>query len=173
MTEDVDKDASCIRRRIVSIGDQSPFTRLIAFDFWDGPRDGVLWSEPCEASVRFDFLDWDRGHKLRIFSLAVLPRAAFSQVADLCRAAATGPPSDARQQWWVIWQFPSPDAQRQVEKQLDGILAQASAPFAVVAARDLLHPIIALRDVAGLEIAAIAQGLGSSRSDWFTYLGLK
>src|SRR5712691_7359586 len=108
----------------------SPFTRIIALGFYDGPTSGVLQCETCARVYRFDILDWDDDHEVRVFRLAVLP----SQSLDECVAifAQTDAPR------WPVWvpersKLPSEEARESADRAVEGILHQAESAELLVA----------------------------------------
>ncbi len=140
---------------------KSPFTKMIALDYYDGPTFGLLWDHRRSAAYKFDMLDWDDHHRVRVFSLAELPEGAFDRVAEAC--ATTGPP--AWPIWVPNWQFESDASRDAANRVVDAVLEQASRPHAVVAAEDLLDTILRARRTADQDLAA--------GQDWFALLGLE
>jgi hypothetical protein len=136
------------------------FAKILAFDYDDGPTEGLAWSEHCLVSVKFDLLAWDERRELRIFSLAPLPPHSFAEVVAAC--SVMGSP---RWPVWVpIWRFATEQQRLVAEQAVDNVLAGARPPELVVAARDLSRELLAVRAVADKEMAAI--------DDWFDFLGV-
>lgn len=132
-------------RRTVS----SPFLRLVATGYYDGPTDGLVECGACKTLYVFHKLDWDDGQNVRIFSLAPT-RGSF---AELERTAST---SLASSTWILTGDERVGPAPVYVQRCLD---TAASVEF-VVASRDLLKVIEVWRP------SGLQQGI-----DWFAELG--
>jgi hypothetical protein len=123
--------------------DPSPITRVVALDWSDGPTDGVL-QVGDGATYRFQMIDSRSGapdeSDVRVYGLHPLPADALSRLTDAL--ADTHQPT-----WpvfWPIWKFPSEDVQRQVEREVEAVLAQAG-PLEWVLVGDIgIGPIRAL-----------------------------
>ena len=146
-------DAKCCRllfgdlRRVVS-----PFVRLIATDYYDGPTEGIIECGACSRVYSFRKLDWDQGQDVRIFALSPIPGCAISEF----EARAAG---EVVSKWpsWVLME----ETETEIAATVDGIRDMASPAEFIVATEDLLSLIEAWRPV----------GL-SDDVDWFSELGL-
>ena len=165
--------SSCIWRHLAAGRPRSPFARLIALDFWDGPKSGVLWSDACSASIRFDFLEGDLLQDVRIYSLAALPPDAFSRLTEICSASIVAPPRQSWTEWWVVWDFPSDVARKEANEAVERLLEAASAPFAVIASSSLLEGIAAAREISREDIPLVAGALRERGTDWPTAVQLE
>jgi hypothetical protein len=78
---------------------KSPFTKVIAVRYYDGPLEGFLdhrdWSQACV----FRLLDWDRVTDVRVFEIA--------RVEDLEFEEAVGLLFRDRRPTWPVWVLPS------------------------------------------------------------------
>lgn len=131
----------------------SPFGRVIAFDYDDGPRMGIVECNACSLAYRFDRLEtdvdgiydlnsWERGQELQVFSLMPMPEDAFAKiVAKLLMVESPR---------WPVWAPGMPTRsmtfEQLVEREIDPLLNQAGPPVLIVAAPGLLRPIVALRE---------------------------
>lgn len=125
----------------------SPFVRLIATDYYDGPTQGVVECGSCGTLYAFHKIDWDDGQDVRIFSLA----ATHGSFAEL-EISVVGSPR------WPAWVLIGDEARGadSVQRSID---RAASVEF-VVASRNLLEVIDVWRP------ARLPQDI-----DWFDELG--
>jgi hypothetical protein len=128
----------------------SPFSRLIATGFYDGPTNGLVECSTCKMTYSFERLDWDDQQDLRVFSLAPACPGGLDGVAQ-----AEGAPTPK----WPIWVLG--DAQGGFGATVDAFVTSAAPVEFVVATHDLLGTIEIWRPV----------GLGE-HPDWFVELGL-
>ena len=159
MTEPI----SCCRELArVPGGAGSPFTRIIALDWYDGPRSGLLQCEVCGREFRFELLDerLDEGDgpDLRVYSLAPLPAGSIAKV--VAALAGTHPP--AWPVWAPIWTFPDPEAKAAAEASVDRVIEQAARPELVVVTRDLAAEIREARAITDDDVATV--------DDWVSFL---
>lgn len=139
---------------------KSPFSKLIALGYYDGPTSGLVQCDTCSAVYRFEMLDWDEDEDVRIFSLSPLPAEAFDQIVKVCEQSS----SPKWPIWVPIWKFASSAEENQANQEIEQILNQAKNPQLIVAAQDLTQEIIATQKV---EIDNLNQV-----KDWFSQLGL-
>src|SRR4051812_25452498 len=86
---------------------KSPFTRIIALDWYDGPRGSLLQCGRCDRESRFERLDEsihdDEGQDVRIFGLAPLPAHSLDRFVEaLSRYQSPNQPV-----WVPLWTFPT------------------------------------------------------------------
>jgi hypothetical protein len=166
----VNRSAPCCKDPAALAGAPSPFPKILALGFYDGPTAGVLQCG-CGAAYRFDMLDWDGEHRVRVFRLAALPRGSLDQCA--AAFAQSEPP---RWPVWVPWSRTSPPAEVRdaVNREVDRVLAEAGPPDLVVAWTGYGEKVLAARrlpaeDLQGVPDWFSAEGPGR---DWFALLGL-
>jgi hypothetical protein len=110
---------------------RSPFTKIIAARYYDGPMEGFLehrdWPEACV----FQLLDWDRETDLRVYEIARLPDLTFDDVVAML--------FEDRRPTWPIWVLPS--SVRSRGEQLVDASFSRSQPVATVTTRDLTEQI--------------------------------
>ena len=125
---------------------KSPFTKVIATRYYDGPMEGFLghgeWLQACV----FQLLDWDRETDIRVYEIARVEDLAFEEVVSLL--------FHDRLPTWPVWVLPSVVRERG-ERLLDECFARAR-PVATVTTRDLFGD-IALWDPA--DDAPMSSGL--------------
>jgi hypothetical protein len=151
----------------------SPFTRIIALDFYDGPTGGVLQCAACGAVYQFDMLDWDDDHAVRVIRLASLPPGSLEACVQ-----ALGQPEPPR---WPVWvpsrqALPSEEAREAADRAVASVLAHARLAELVVAWAGYGERILAARRMPASELQGVpdwfsAEDPGQLR-DWFTFLGL-
>jgi hypothetical protein len=150
----------------------SPFTKIIASDFYDGPTGGILQCETCQTVYQFDMLDWDDHHQVRVFRLRVLPESSWEKSLQALEKAEPPP----RWQVWVPCKWPSDDAREEANRKLSKILAQAKPAELLVAWLGYGERILAARKFSpkdlDMEPAWLTVDDKSKFRDWFPLLGL-
>jgi hypothetical protein len=152
---------------------ESPFAKIIALGFYDGPTSGILQCRTCGRVYGFDMLDWDEGHGVRIFRLALLPPDAL----DRCVSALApyGPPQ------WPVWvparaNLPSEETGEVADRQVERILGQAEPAELVVAWTGYGDRVLAAKSVPAAELVDAPDWFSvddpSNLPDWFSLLGL-
>jgi hypothetical protein len=125
---------------------KSPFNKVIATRYYDGPMEGFLghcdWTQACV----FQLLDWDRETDLRVYEIARIEDLAFEDVVGLL--------FHDRLPTWPVWVLPS-GVRDHGEQLVDECFGRAR-PVATVTTRDLFGD-IALWDPA--EDAPMSSGL--------------
>lgn len=130
---------------------RSPFSRLIAVGYYDGPTDGVVECGWCKATYWFEKLDWDDWQNVRVFSIAPVVCDGLDDLANISGAAAPRWPS------WALVGAIKPE----FSAKLEALRQSATERAFVVATRDLLVRLDVWRPF----------GLGA-HGDWFTELAL-
>lgn len=149
----------------------SPFGRVVALGYYDGPTSGVLQCATCPSVYRFEMLDWNAGQDVRVFSLARLPPGSLERVVDLC--PKTRPP-----QWpiWVpLWEFATQEEQQAVERQIEAVLNQGQPPDEIIAWSTEAGGIVAARALSRDELSDAKDWFsvrGRPARDWLASLGL-
>jgi hypothetical protein len=105
---------------------RSPFTRLVATGYYDGPTEGQVECGACGRLHVFRLVDWGEGQDLRQFSLAPTP-CSFGDIES-------STPARARWRTVTVVRGDADDPDGAVEKAMNA----ASAVEFVVATRDLL-----------------------------------
>ncbi len=148
----------------------SPFGKIVAFGYEDGPISGMIRCEKCDESYLFEMLasdidgvhdaaSWDRGEELRVYALAPLPAGTFERVVEILSAAET--PS------WPIW---VPGALTRSARTADllsndiATIIRSIGPWLyVVVTSSLLQPSVAVRDAPPVD--------DLRAMDWFALFG--
>ena len=151
-------------------GTASPFAKIIALGFDDGPSTGVVLCQGCSGAYRFELIAidvdgtfdhaaWDRGEELRVFSLAPLPEGSFDRI--VAALAAIEAPR------WPTWapgvDLRAPELDRLIESDIASILHGADRPTLVVVAAGLLQPFVTIRES--------PEPNGRTPTDWFALFG--
>lgn len=110
---------------------KSPFSKIIATHYFDGPTEGFLehreWPEACV----FQLLDWDRETDMRVYEIARLVSVTFEDiVAELF---------DNKLPTWPVWVIPSA-ARSRAEQLVDTSFKRARA-VATITTTDLFDDI--------------------------------
>jgi hypothetical protein len=139
----------------------SPFTKLIALGWYDGPTNGLL--RAGDRVWKFDRLDEIHnpdGLDLRIFALAPLPLSAWDQLVTAVGPYLTpeGPVSVPR------WQFTTDAARQAADRATDNALSQAGPVEWIVAAENLMEELVASKQTTPHDVKNV--------TDWPSYLNL-
>lgn len=143
----------CCRSLIGSLARvPSPFSRLVATGYYDGPTEGLLECGTCATIYSFKMLDWDHSQDLRVFALSPVSGHTLQEVERGAVAAVTP--------HWPVWVLAGP-ATDKIAAVVEQIRSTAAPEEFVVATTNLLGSIEAWRPV-GLK----------GPVDWFRELGL-
>jgi hypothetical protein len=137
----------------------SPFDRLIVFDFYDGPLEGVATCSVCGSEYVFQVKWWDPHEDLRIFELRPLTRGTFPRIADICPKISE-PVSPV---WIPIWQFPTEADERQANAAVEELLEPEGTARVLIAAEALDREIAFARN-------ADAEVTYSNLEEWVSWL---
>ena len=110
---------------------KSPFTKVIATRYYDGPMEGFLAHSDWQQACVFQLLDWDRETDMRVYEIARVEDLGFEEVVALL--------FQERMPTWPLWVLPSADRELG-EKLVDECFARAR-PVATITARDLFEDI--------------------------------
>jgi hypothetical protein len=169
----VNQSVPCCRRPATLTNARSPFSKVLALGFYDGPTSGLLQCETCSAVYYFDMLDWDDDHEVRVFRLAPLPPNSLEECA--AAFARTEAP-----QWpvWVLWVRTSPPAEvrEAVDTEVQQILQEAGPAELLIAWTGYGERILAATKVPAEELQGVPDWFSLENSaqarDWFSVLGL-
>ncbi|MDQ3706597.1 MAG: hypothetical protein M3437_15530 [Chloroflexota bacterium] len=149
----------------------SPFERLIALEYYDGPTRGVIQCRDCEQAYIFTMLDiddegkydrasWNEGREIRVFGLSDLPASSFEELMRVCSryVAPTWPV------WLPLFQTThTSEILNAVKSEMQHVL-DTTVVVSVVATHDLLADVVAARNISEDDPAGMP--------DWFSFLGL-
>lgn len=144
---------TCCRVLVGDLRDvESPFSRLVAVGFYDGPTEGLIECGTCGTVFSFRKLDWDDQQDIRVFSLSPVANVDLDDLADA--------PAGSTPKWpcWVLTEEVASSSGARVES---ARATEGPVEF-IVATEDLLHSLKVWRRAGG--------GLPI---DWFTHLGLE
>jgi hypothetical protein len=110
---------------------RSPFSKVIATRYYDGPMEGFLGHREWAQACVFQLLDWDRETDLRVYEIARVEDLGFEDLVALL--------FQERLPTWPVWVLPS-GARDRGEQLLDECFARAR-PVATVTTRDLFGDI--------------------------------
>lgn len=151
----------CCRELPSLVDAASPFARIVALGYYDGPTSGVAECEHCPESYRFDMLAWDVQQDVRVYSLSALPP---NSVAELVKCIpAPNPPH-----WpvWVpTWRFGSREKEEETQRQVARVLSRAGPVLFVIASEDLAASILRAKQATPDDLTSV--------TDWFSFVGLK
>jgi len=169
----VDQPVPCCHNPATLTDGLSPFGKILALGLYDGPTSGILECSACSAVYRFDMLDWDDDHEVRIFRLAALPADSLTRCV---RALA-----QAEQPRWPLWvpsrpNLPSEEARRMADREIERILENAKPAELVIAWAGYGETILAARRVPATDLEKVPDWFSRDDSfqepDWFSLLGL-
>jgi hypothetical protein len=144
---------------LVGSGEQaSPFAKVIALGYYDGPTAGIVQCHSCATAYKFDLLMWDEDQDRRIFTLTELPIHAWSSIVNIL-SPYTSPTWPI---WVPLWQFPTEEETTMVNKQIENILQQAKPPVCIIVCSNLLETITRAKYVTAPDLATV--------TDWFAFL---
>jgi hypothetical protein len=171
--EPVDKAVACCQDPDSLVDVELPFSKIVALGFYDGPTSGLLQCGTCSAAYKFDLLDWDESHEVRIFRLASLPADSVDQIVKIL-----APAGSPRWPVWVPsrWNFPSEDARQEADRDVQPILQLAKAAELIIAWTGYGERVLAARRLPPAELADLPDWFSRDDSnrgrDWFRFLGL-
>src|SRR3954470_20513449 len=110
---------------------KSPFTKVIATHYYDGPMEGFLGHSEWPQACVFRLLDWDRETDLRVYEIARVEDLGFEEVVALL--------FQERLPTWPVWVLPSGEREHG-ERLIDECFARAR-PVATITTRDLFGDI--------------------------------
>ena len=130
-------------RRLSKSGDRSPFSRIIVFDYYDGPLQRVAACSVCGNAYVYHAKAWEPDKDVRIFELRLLADHAFGGIVDLCSALGTP-------KWpvWVpLWKFQTTADERNTNVQLESLRKPVGVSRLILASEALEKEILAARTV--------------------------
>jgi hypothetical protein len=101
----------------------SPITRVLAFDYHDGPREGILQLGDGGEVYRFVLIEeiertGPDADNVRVFGLSPLPPQTLDQITDL-----VSPYSKPRWPVWVpLWRFPTETIRQEIDSRVEALL---------------------------------------------------
>jgi hypothetical protein len=110
---------------------KSPFTKVIATRYYDGPMQGFLAHADWVQACVFQLVDWDRDTDLRVYEVA--------RVEDLSFEDVVGVLFRDRLPTWPVWVLPS-NVRESAERLVEECFERAR-PVATVTTRDLFGEI--------------------------------
>jgi hypothetical protein len=169
----VDQAVPCCQNPATLTNAQSAISKILALGFYDGPTSGVLQCATCLSVYKFDMLDWDDDHDVRIFRLAALPGDSLTQ----CVKALAQPESPHWPVWVPSrWNLPSEESREVADRELQRILDRARPAELVVAWVGYGERILAARKVPAADLVNVPDWFSRNDSaegrDWFSLLGL-
>jgi hypothetical protein len=109
----------------------SPFTKVIATRYYDGPMEGFLAHNEWLQACVFQLVDWDRETDVRTYDIARVEHLSFDDVVGML--------FEERRPTWPVWVLPS--SLRERGEQLVDQCFKSARPVATVTTRDLFGEI--------------------------------
>lgn len=111
---------------------RSPFTKVIATRYYDGPLEGFLAHDDWPHACLLQLIDWDRETDIRVYEVSRIEELSFDDVVESLF-------SDRRPSWpvWVL-----PNGARERGQQLFEAHAPRARPVATLTTRDVLGEIL-------------------------------
>jgi hypothetical protein len=147
---------------------RSPFHRVIALGWYDGPISGLLECGVCGRAYRFDLIcttivKLEGRNDLRIYRLAPLTKGSLDRLEE-----ALAPYQILRHSqqpvWVPLWKFPTEADHEAMDGLTQQILGSAGPPELAVATEDLVEKIMEARELTAEKLANV--------SDWFRFMRL-
>jgi hypothetical protein len=144
----------------------SPFQRLIALGYYDGPTSGLAECARCRKSYRLELVAWDTSQDVRVFATATFEMERFERVIRAC----------ARQEEpnWPVWVPNLSLLPLEARAELDGLLSEEPEFEWLLASRHLEDSILAADIVPPSSRAKLLVQVASRRFDegaeWFRLL---
>lgn len=132
----------------------SPFTRVFATGFYDGPTEGFLVHHAHQELFFFHLLDWDDGQDVRVFAVQVLHGVSVQDALN--RFSPNVPESDPI---WIV-----PESLDERTAQFIEAARRTARPVAIIATRSVLQTIEVWQDV--------DEDFSFKKQDWIASLGL-
>jgi hypothetical protein len=151
---------------------KSPFQKIIAFGYYDGPTAGAAQCAECLESYKYDLLAWDENQDIRVYSFAPLPSQSFQQIVKEC--SVLGEPRWPI--WCPTWEFDLKETEERVEAEIKRILSRAGQVEFVLASENLAGDILSLKRLTDKDQSKF-QNFASAKDqnniqDWLAFLGL-
>lgn len=148
----------------------SPFGRIIALGYYDGPTSGVVQCSVCSSAYKYEIVAWDDNQDLRIYVLAPLREELFVDfVKTLSELEAPKWPV-----WVPRWGSASKKRDKAINSSLETLLGSASKEEYVLSTEDLSKRIIAAKclDEESLRRIPFAKNWSDpeNRAYWLSYL---
>ena len=169
----MDQAVPCCQNPAALTNAHSPFSKILALGFYDGPTSGVLQCATCSSVYKFDMLDWDDDHRVRIFRLAALPGDSLTE----CVKALEQPEAPHWPVWVPSrWNLPSEESRELADRKVQRILDRAQPAELIIAWAGYGERILAARTVPAADLANVPDWFSrtdpAEGRDWFALLGL-
>jgi hypothetical protein len=142
------------------------YSNMEVLEYYDGPVEGVVHCGMCGTAYRFNMLDWDGEHEIRVFSLAPLPTELFLQFKEIISKQPKG----------IVPEGYDREAPYERSRQL---LDQSGPVQFVVAWRRSDARVLAIRTVTDEDRGAVGDWSSwmdprdpTADRDWFAFVGL-
>lgn len=117
---------------------ESPSRRVVVFDWYDGPREGVFVLHASGTDFTFELLD-ERPREDdvddRLFVIKELPRGSVDALVEELRCF--GEPTGVV--WTPRWTCPSPAAIQRADEAVERLLAMSRPTSIIVRSDDMVH----------------------------------
>ncbi len=150
---------------------RSPFQRVIALDYYDGPLSGAAKCSICSRCYRFECIAWSPDEDIRVYSLHPLPEDVFDIVIGLLHTLGT----PHWPVWFPVWSIQGPKSATLARK-LNFLLTSAIAPIVVIVAKRIEKEIYCSRTLVKRdqeilnELSHIDGPVSSGASKWLAKL---
>lgn len=126
--------ASSVETRFPCI---SPFDRIIALDYYDGLKGGLVRCSRCSAEYAVEMTGESEDDScLRTWALALLPQGSFDRIVGLI-VPWLGEPQWPF--WFPIWNFGTDADRRAVSAEIEKVMSMAGRPAFHVTSDDLVR----------------------------------
>jgi hypothetical protein len=119
----------------------SPFSKIIALGYYDGPTRGVTLCSICSSGYKYDMVAWDERQDVRVYVLAPISKEVFDEIANVL--FESDPPK-----WpvWVPkWEFTSREKEASTNDKIEGLLRSAGKGKYVLSTEDISRTILTVK----------------------------
>ena len=135
------KPSTCCADLLGQRGVVSPFSKIIAFGYYDGPTSGVAQCSECSSAYRFDIVGWDERQDVRVYMLAPLSKGVFMEIVNIL--------SESDLPKWPVWvprwDFASRKNEALTNAKIEGLLSSAGTGKYVLSTEDISRRILAVK----------------------------
>jgi hypothetical protein len=111
---------------------KSPFTKVIATRYYDGPMEGFLCHNDWPHACLFQLVDWDRETDIRVYEVSRIEDLSFDDVVEALFRE--------RRPTWPVWVLPG--GARERGQKLVAEHTKRARPVATLTTRDLFGDIL-------------------------------
>lgn len=135
------KPSTCCADLLDQRGVISPFSKVIAFAYYDGPTRGVAQCSVCASAYKYDMVAWDERQDVRVYVLAPISKEVFVEIVNIL--------SESDLPNWPVWvprwEFAFGNKESSTNGKIEGLLSSASRCKYVLSTEDISRTILAVK----------------------------